>query len=132
MTTSALAVHAYFDAFGKGHSRESAAQIAHISYRTAGTLEKRYLHTGVPLLTVFESVTPQPEKATAPLSVIGERLRSARLAVQMTQVDLSKAIGVTQSTLSRWESGKELPLDENQDALCRTLGIAWINIFAPE
>ena len=49
MTTSATAVRAYFAAFGRGHSRKSAARIAGISERTAGNLERRYRRGGEPL-----------------------------------------------------------------------------------
>lgn len=130
MTTSAEQVHAYFRAFGRGHSRKAAATIAGISERTAGNLQKRYRKGGEPLPIVFEMEAPEPARATAPLPVIGERLKVARKTAQMTQVALSDAVGVKQPSLSRWESGKELPWDENKDALCRALGVGWNDLFA--
>jgi hypothetical protein len=49
VTTKAAQVRAYFGAFGRGHTRKSAARIAGISERTAGNLERRYRRGGEPL-----------------------------------------------------------------------------------
>ena len=130
MTTSTTAVRAYFGAFGRGHSRKSAARIAGISERTAGNLERRYRRGGEPLPVEVIVGESEPQRATASLTVIGERLKAARKDARLTQVELSEAVGVKQPTLSRWESGKELPLSENQEALCRALGVGWADLFA--
>lgn len=36
-------------------------------------------------------------------------IRSARIAAGLSQVELAKRIGTTQSAVSRWESGKDDP-----------------------
>lgn len=41
------------------------------------------------------------------LSTIGSRLRRARLAAGLSQVELSKKLGVTQGTISRAEVGRD-------------------------
>jgi hypothetical protein len=58
VTTSATAVRAYFGAFGRGHSRKSAARIAGISERTAGNLERRYRREPLPAESV-EMAAPE-------------------------------------------------------------------------
>ena len=132
MTTSATAVRAYFGAFGRGHSRKSAARGAGISERTAGNLERRYRRGGEPLPVEMDPELPEPPRDTASLSVIGDRLKVARKGARMTQVELSEAVGVKQPTLSRWEGAKEMPLSENQESLCKALGTTWDSLFAPE
>ena len=84
MTTSATAVRAYFGAFGRGHSRKSAARIAGISERTAGNLERRYRRGGEPLPVEVIVGGPEPVRDTAPLAIIGQRLKAERKRAQMT------------------------------------------------
>ncbi|WP_163853500.1 helix-turn-helix domain-containing protein [Paenibacillus elgii] len=39
----------------------------------------------------------------------GERLKSLRIAHELTQKELAKALNMTESMLSRYETGKRLP-----------------------
>jgi transcriptional regulator with XRE-family HTH domain len=41
------------------------------------------------------------------LSPVGDRLRKARLAVSMSQMELAQKLGVTQGTISRAEVGRD-------------------------
>lgn len=131
MTTSPDKIHAYFRAFRHGHSRKGAAQIAGISEKTAGNLENKYRKGGVPLPVIYEPIDWTPPKAVASASVVGGRIKIARKTADLTQVALSEATGVKQPTVCRWEAGKELPLAENQDALCVALSIEWDKLFSP-
>jgi len=45
-----------------------------------------------------------------------------RVGVEMTQVELAAAVGVTRGTLSTWESGLTLPSPANADKLETILG----------
>lgn len=54
---------------------------------------------------------------------LGERIRTARLAAGFSQVKLAAEIGVAQTTLSAWESGKNEPSREDIRRLAQVLGI---------
>ncbi|PNZ96803.1 XRE family transcriptional regulator, partial [Staphylococcus massiliensis CCUG 55927] len=41
--------------------------------------------------------------------MLSEKLKSARLAKELTQSEVAKQLYVTRQTLSRWEQGKTLP-----------------------
>ena len=41
--------------------------------------------------------------------MLSEKLRSARLAKELTQTEVAKQLYVTRQTISRWEQGKTLP-----------------------
>ncbi|MFD5700379.1 helix-turn-helix domain-containing protein [Streptomyces lasiicapitis] len=51
----------------------------------------------------------------------GQRLRSARMAAGFTQIGLSKALGVSRSAVTTWESGRG-PDPERLPAVARVLG----------
>lgn len=55
----------------------------------------------------------------------GDRLREARIAAGMTQEQLGFALGVTKSSISAWENGRETPgfrlLPELRQVLKRSL-----------
>ena len=55
----------------------------------------------------------------------GDRLREARIAAGMTQEQLGFAVGVTKSSVSAWENGRETPnfrvLPDLREALKRSL-----------
>ncbi len=54
----------------------------------------------------------QAEAAAAAFLVhVGERLRIARKSANITQAQLAKSLSVSQSTISRMETGKDIPLD---------------------
>lgn len=46
-----------------------------------------------------------PRKPTAFYRQVGARIKDARLAAHLTQTELAEQIGVTDATLSRYESG---------------------------
>lgn len=56
----------------------------------------------------------------APLSA-GDLLRAMRLRVGWTQAQVSERLGVTRSTLTRWELGERLPTTDQIQALCYAL-----------
>lgn len=51
----------------------------------------------------------------------GRNMQLQRKVVGLSQVELATALGVTQSTVSRWESGEAAPTVENQLAIARAL-----------
>lgn len=51
----------------------------------------------------------------------GNSIRLQRKVIRMSQVELAAALGVTQSTVSRWENGEIAPTVENQLAIARVL-----------
>ena len=46
---------------------------------------------------------------TTPPSTLGAHIRDARKAKGMTQAQLGEAVGMLQSSVSGWESGKVIP-----------------------
>lgn len=57
---------------------------------------------------------------------LAKRLRQARQARHLSQGGLAAALGgeVTQSAISYWESGKNLPTVDSLRELCRALGVS--------
>ena len=51
-----------------------------------------------------------------------ERLKKRRKDLGLTQADIYRAVGVSNYTVSSWESGKHKPEGENLMALCNILG----------
>jgi transcriptional regulator with XRE-family HTH domain len=62
--------------------------------------------------------------------VWGVNMQRQRKVVGMSQVQLAAALGVTQSTVSRWESGEAAPTVENQLSIARALRIDARVLFA--
>ena len=54
---------------------------------------------------------------------IGEKLKSARKKAGLTQVDTSELLGISQQTISHWESGFSLPSLEKAFILARLYGV---------
>ena len=46
-------------------------------------------------------------------TVIGQRIKQARLAKNLTQEDLAEKLNVSRQSVTKWESGKSLPNLEN-------------------
>lgn len=63
-------------------------------------------------------------------SLWGERIRRARLAAGMTQVQLAAAMGVVQQVVSAWEKGLYGPRDAKRILLARILGTTADDLFA--
>jgi putative transcriptional regulator len=60
------------------------------------------------------------ETSPTPIAVLwGARLKAARLAADMTQVELADRIGASQHTISRLERGEHRPTDSKKIALAR-------------
>lgn len=55
--------------------------------------------------------------------MIGDRIKSARLAKGMSGDDLARAIGASRQTVSNWERGVYTPSRDNIFALSDALGI---------
>lgn len=51
-----------------------------------------------------------------------KKLKEARKAAGLTQVELAEKIGCTQKDVSRWENGKHDPTLEIAEKLARALG----------
>lgn len=52
-----------------------------------------------------------------------EKLKELRLKNGMTQVEVSKAVGVTTNSYIRWEQGSNRPSLENEEKLKEVLGV---------
>lgn len=53
---------------------------------------------------------------------MGEKLRAARKAAGLSQVELAQIIGTTQKDISRWENGQREPLASTLKKLAQALG----------
>lgn len=62
-------------------------------------------------------------------SLWGERIRIARQAAGMTQVQLAAALGVAQQVVSAWEKGLYGPRDQKRIPLARVLGTTVDELF---
>ena len=65
-------------------------------------------------------------------TVWGQRIAASRRAVNMTQVQLAGALGVTQQLVSKWERGLIAPRDDRRIKLARILGVRPDDLFAYE
>ena len=57
------------------------------------------------------------------MTEVGKAIAEARKKAGMTQVELAKAIGVTQSQIANWESGWRNPKLEALMKIAKALGI---------
>lgn len=62
-------------------------------------------------------------------SLWGERIRLARRAAELTQVQLAAAMGVAQQVVSAWEKGLYGPRDHKRTLLARILGTTVEELF---
>lgn len=62
-------------------------------------------------------------------AVCGRRIRDARLAVGLTQIQLAEAISATQQAVAKWESGRGVPRDAFRLKLCEVLGCSLDELF---
>jgi SOS-response transcriptional repressor LexA len=60
---------------------------------------------------------------------LNERIKQLRLERGLSQKQLAAAVGVKQSTISHWESGRQEPWPEKRKNLCEALGIAESELF---
>ena len=65
-------------------------------------------------------------------SVIGSRIKQARLAKNMTQEDLAEKLGVTDRAISKWENGRGMPDLSLMKPLCNELGITINDLLSGE
>lgn len=61
---------------------------------------------------------------------IGARIRSARLARELSQVEVARRVGITQASLSNYESGKRNLTALNLLAICGVLDVDITTILA--
>ncbi|WP_194892262.1 helix-turn-helix transcriptional regulator [Catenulispora pinisilvae] len=113
-----------------GLSRESLSEVLEVSNRTLRDWERRYEspsftnllrwahELGFRLAIVDRQGGPEPPCPTpedgAPWEVqeirrLAPPLKSRRLARKISQTDLGLIIGVSRSSLQRWEDGEQLP-----------------------
>ncbi len=61
-------------------------------------------------------------------AALGARIRAARLAQNLTQDQLARAVGVTRSAVAQWETGRAGQIGSNLARIARTLGTsaAWL------
>ena len=67
-------------------------------------------------------------------TVLGQNLRAARIARELTQRDLAVHLGVYELAVSRWERGISVPNPDNLAGAADALGvtIAWLYTDDPE
>lgn len=61
---------------------------------------------------------------------LGISIRTARKKEKLTQRSLADAIGVRQSTVSRWESGIDMPNMKNLEDLVRVLNCSYDDLLS--
>ncbi len=61
-------------------------------------------------------------EASEPSYGLAREVLAARLAAKMTQAELARAIGTSQSRVSRWERGEEAPRVEALRRIARATG----------
>jgi len=57
------------------------------------------------------------------MSTLGERIRKARGWFGISQVELARALGVEQASVSRWENGGEMSISHLR-AICHVLNVS--------
>lgn len=62
-------------------------------------------------------------------SIWGKRLRDARKAAGLSQLQLADDIGTIQEQISRWECGVYAPVDAMRPRLARALGVTVADLF---
>lgn len=69
-----------------------------------------------------------PSTRAKELLEIGDRLRAVREALELSQTDISRAIGVRANTYNQWENGKRLIDPLVASRLCDQFGVTmdWI------
>ena len=60
---------------------------------------------------------------------IGEKIRKCRRAMEMTQDELARKLGVASQTVSHWENGTTYPDIELLPVIARILGLSLDNLF---
>ncbi|RJS04851.1 hypothetical protein XnspCFBP7698_00900 [Xanthomonas sp. CFBP 7698] len=69
---------------------------------------------------------PEPLKVqpvyTQQVSTIGARMRAAREAAKLSQLDVAAELGVTKGSLSAWENDKNFPQLQTFIQLCQLYG----------
>lgn len=53
---------------------------------------------------------------------VGESMKLRRIAANLTMDDLAEAVGVTKSTIKRWEHGENAPPPDMLQIMCKVLG----------
>ena len=61
-----------------------------------------------------------------------KNIRNLRLKLGLTQVELAKAIKVSQETISGWESGKIMPMSDKLPELAKVLGCSIDELYGKE
>ena len=60
------------------------------------------------------------------------KIKELRKAAGLTQVRFAEAMGVTQSTVSQWESGRALPDTAKLPKLAEVLGCSVADLFTKQ
>lgn len=68
--------------------------------------------------------------AAPTIEQVGARIRGFRLAKDWTQVDLAKALGVAQASVSDWERGARLDHVRLAE-IATALGVELVDLLAP-
>lgn len=55
---------------------------------------------------------------------MGNRIREARKNAKLTQAELARQVGVTQGTVTQWETGRTAPKLHTMLTLARTLNVS--------
>lgn len=56
-------------------------------------------------------------------TTLGDRIRSARLALNWSQTELARAVGCPDATISRWECDQNVPELDNLRRVAVALGV---------
>jgi transcriptional regulator with XRE-family HTH domain len=73
--------------------------------------------------------TATPRSATAIDAYIGARMRERRVALSMSQADLSKELGVTFQQIQKYEKGVNRVSAARLFDICKALGLSLSSMF---
>ncbi len=69
--------------------------------------------------------------AMTPREIQARRIRATRQAKGLTQADVADAIGVPQTRVSDWESGRRRVREEHWLTLADALDVEWCHLLYP-
>ena len=58
-------------------------------------------------------------------------IKAARVNAGLTQKDVAKALGVSETTVIKWEKGTSIPLADKFVEMCKLYNVSMDDVFLP-